>query len=370
MPFRFLRRVVLFSLIVTALPGLSFAAQPAQAAEADAADGKWDIMVYNDGDRVRGHLLRRDGDVLVFQSPRFGELRVATSEAMIESSNPAVAPESPTAPAAPNTQVRANPAAGATAAKPVVPEISPVEDAGEQLHAWEYFYPSMLARQLRQFFGPWQGRFSFSTEIVSDTTDHTDLALDTTLHRKWTHDDVQLTGRYDYAETAKVPTTDLAKFNAAWRHDLTKRWFTTYNPAVEWNRISAPASADYLLVHQELGAGVTLLNVPNRQLRVGLSENRFDVWQTAMAGQHTSENAESAFAEATWHLPWRITLNERGVYYFKLDSEKNGWENHFQVDKKLTETLSIGVLHEVRYNNPDSRVTDYSRLKFMIGLDF
>jgi hypothetical protein len=363
MPFQSLRQVVLAMLVLASLPRMPLAAHGTEA----AADGQWDILVYNDGDRVRGHLLRRDGDVLVFQSPRFGELRVATSEAMIESTNPAVPPESPTAPAAPK------PSAPVVAVKPTVPELSPVPETGESgepPHAWEYFYPSMLARQLREFFGPWQGRFAFSTEIVSDTTDRSDLALEATLHRKWERDDVQLTGRYDYAETEKLPTTDLAKFNAAWRHDFTKRWFSTYNPAVEWNRISAPATADYLLLHQELGAGVTLVNVPKRQLRVGLSENRFDVWQTALEGRHTSENSESAFAEATWHLPWRITLNERGVYYFKFDSEKDGWENHFQVDKKLTETLSISVLHEMRYNNPDSRVTDYSRLKFMLGLDF
>lgn len=379
--FRFRPRRILLGLlgtglILSAVHGRELTPAPAMVdasgePAAAPAPEKWDILIYNDGDRTRGHLLRRENGMLVFQSVRFGELRVPASEAMIET------PDGPPSPPPPAPAVSPAPPAKAVVQADTPPTPAPPSAATEEaveaedhLRAWEYFYPTVLARQLRDLFGAWQGRFAFSTEIVSDTTDHSDLALDLSLHRKWTRDDLQLTTRYDYAESAKVTTTDLAKANAAWRHDLNKRWFTTYNPAVEWNRIGATTSADYLLLHQELGAGVTLLNRDKRQLRVGLSENRFDVWQTDTGGSHSSENSESAFVEAVWQLPWRITLNERGVYYFQLNSERDGWENHFEVNKKLTETLSIGVLHEVRYNNPDVRVTDYSKLKFMLGLDF
>ena len=86
--------------------------------------------------------------------------------------------------------------------------------------------------------------------------------------------------------------------------------------------------------------------------------------------RHEESNAESVFVEAEWELPWRITLTERGVYYYALSTKEDGWENKFQIDKKLTETLSVGVLHELRYNNPDVRVSDFELLKLLIGLDF
>jgi hypothetical protein len=41
-----------------------------------------------------------------------------------------------------------------------------------------------------------------------------------------------------------------------------------------------------------------------------------------------------------------------------------------ELNKKLTETLTAAVRHEVRHNNPDVRVQDYTRLKVLFGFDF
>jgi hypothetical protein len=40
------------------------------------------------------------------------------------------------------------------------------------------------------------------------------------------------------------------------------------------------------------------------------------------------------------------------------------------VAKKLTETLSLGLRHEARYNAPDVRSADYSLLRLFLGFDF
>ena len=65
----------------------------------------------------------------------------------------------------------------------------------------------------------------------------------------------------------------------------------------------------------------------------------------------------------------RITISQRGVWYPVTD-ESDGWENRIELNKKLTETLSTSVRHEVRRNNPDGSVPDYTRLKLLFGLDF
>jgi len=44
--------------------------------------------------------------------------------------------------------------------------------------------------------------------------------------------------------------------------------------------------------------------------------------------------------------------------------------NKIELDKKFTETLSIGLRHELRHNNPDVRAADYRLLRLIIGFDF
>lgn len=315
-----------------------------------------DELVYRDGDRLRGYLISDDETEWVFHSKRFGELRVSKTIASVVRS--AIAEDL-------GPPVELNPE---TEADLTISE----ETEKKNLLPWDYLNPTFLTNYLRDLFGPWNGRFSFSTELISDTTDRSTITLAARLRRKWERDDVVMNLRYDYTETEGLTTRDLAKMSASWRHDFESRLFALYIPLLEWNRNyqSAGIIADYLLVQQEFGAGVSLLNRDDRQLRVGLSENRFDVWITEPTGSHEGTNVESVFVEAEWVLPWRITLTERGVYYFDLGSKDDGWENKFQVDKQLTETLSIGLLHELRENSPDVRVSDYRLLKLLIGLDF
>jgi hypothetical protein len=84
---------------------------------------------------------------------------------------------------------------------------------------------------------------------------------------------------------------------------------------------------------------------------------------------HDSRGVISTFQETDLTLPWRITITQRGVWYPVRD-QKDGWENRVELNKKLTETLSTSVRHEIRRNNPDGTAQDYTRLRLMFGLDF
>jgi hypothetical protein len=196
------------------------------------------------------------------------------------------------------------------------------------------------------------------------------------LQRKWKSDEVQLDGRYDFATANGETSADMIRANGSWRHDLPSQIFGTYRPSIEWNRnyyqdSGRDVPADYLLLQQEIGTGFNLLNSEKNKLRTGVSENIFSVWVTPeeLRSQDT-RTVESAFVEAEMKLPWRISISDRGTFYYSIVRDTEGWENHFQIDKKLTETLSMGMQHEVRTNNPGLRVSDYRRLKFLFGLDF
>jgi hypothetical protein len=324
-----------------------------------AAGPLTDVLIYTDGDRVRGRFMERVGDTLVFQSEKFGLLKVPAATARVEQG--------------------ALPAASKAVTHNRATEvISPPSEHPEPTDTteptgWARFSPYALTQAMREFFGPWHGRFAVSSEIVSDTTARNNTMVEAKLNRKWTNDEVEGTIRYDYTKTENVTTKDVIKFAGSWRRDFKSKLFSVYRPSVEYNRAFKNPSgiySDYVLVQQEIGAGVNVFTTPQRKLRLGVSENLFDVWVTDPFSQHTAQTSESAFAEIEWTLPWKLRLTERGVWYYSFANNTDGWENRVELNKKLTETLSVAIRHETRHNNPDVRTQDYTLLRLLIGLDF
>jgi hypothetical protein len=326
------------------------AAKPAAATPAPA---KVDILVYNDGDRVRGHLIDRSVDSWVFMSERFGLLRVPLADAK-------VIPGTPEAAAA---IARANKEEARRKAE---------EAENVAVLSWSRLSPFALADMLRDFFGPWHGRFAFSTQVINNGSETTNETVAANLKRKWATDNLELNARYDFSDTNHVTTTDIFKADATWRHDFPDKLFALYTPSVEWNRAYFVnlIPANYVLLQQEIGVGVTAIAKPTLSLRLGVAENIFNVWQTSPPESSSKDNAESLFAELDWKLPWRMTLTERGVWYYSIESQRDGWENKLELDKKLTETFTVGIRHEVRHNSPDVHVQDYTLLKLLMGVDF
>lgn len=359
------RRGQLQFAIVLALVGAGWLAQPChaaptgvlqpaateKAAEAKPADKReLDELVYADGDRVRGHFIKQEGDTILFKSERFGLLHVPAKDAQL------------------------------TLAKPTAAAVAAVEaekPKGEKTEIWQWpFSPIAMAKALGQFFGSWHGKFAVSTGVMHDTAEHDSVSAQAKVQRKWKNDEVQINGSYDFATANEVTSTDMLRANGSWRHDLPSQFFGTYRPSIEWNRnyyrdSAHTQPADYFLLQQEIGTGINVLNSEKNKVRAGVSENIFSVWVTPepLRSQNT-RTVESAFLEAEAKLPWRISISDRGIFYYSIARDTEGWENHFQIDKKLTETLTMGVQHEVRTNNPGLNVADYRRLKFLFGFDF
>jgi hypothetical protein len=127
---------------------------------------------------------------------------------------------------------------------------------------------------------------------------------------------------------------------------------------------------DYVLLQQEIGAGLNLWASNKTKVRTGVSENLFDTWGLVPGGEHTSSTSESAFLENELKLPWSLLLVQRGVYYYSIATATDGWENRIELTKKFTKTLSTALRHEVRRGSPDGKAQDYTRLRLMFGVDF
>lgn len=320
----------------------------AQPPAEDATDATRDILVYKDGDRLRGQLVRRTDQAIVFKSDRFGELLVRAADAVVIKAE--------------------KPAPAASAPEPGMPAEKAEE---ERVSVWNHFSPAVLTASVREFFGPWHGRAAVSSEVVTDTAEHKKLDLELKLSRKFKKDMVEISARYDFDQTNDVTTIDMAKGTGSWRHEFNKKQFMQYRPTAEWNRASVLRGlrSEYLLLQQEIGFGVHLWTTPVRKVRLGLSANLFDLWNFEPDADHTSRAVASTFEEIEFVLPWRMTLQQRGVWY-PVESRRDGWENRIELSKNLTETLSVALRHEIRRNSPDGAALDYTRLKMLVGLDF
>lgn len=357
-------RVRVFPRALAAVVAAWFAcagATPRVRAAAEAPPQSRDTLVYKNGDRITGSVVSASPEVIVFASERFGELRAKPEEVVVI---PGVKAPEAAAPAA-----TAKPAALATAE--AANQVAAARADAERVSVWDRFSPSVLTARVRNLFGPWNGRFSFSIEEVSDIAERENLSFESSLRRKWTRNELQLSGRFDYAETDGVRTTDLVKASGSWRHEFTKNYFAQYRPSGEWNRASKRQGVpnDYVLLQQELGIGYHVFTSATRKLRLGVSQNRFDIWNTAPTPEHDSRSVQSLFEEIELKLPWRIGITQRGVWY-PVGDARDGWENRIEVNKKLTETLSTALRHEMRRRNPDGSAQDYSKTKLLLAFDF
>lgn len=292
-----------------------------------------DVLVYRDGDRVQGRLVRQEAGVIVFQSPRFGEIRVAVAEATVEMDPSTHAVTVPSQP---------NPSAATPVAAP--------------------------ARV-------WHGRLAVDIQWVSDDKDKRDTSLLARTERKWADDELRLEAHYDVKRADGKVSEDFLRTTGYWRHDLPRRFFVLYTPVVEWDRAFtglAPVApvAKYVLTQQQAGLGYSLLDAEPFILRVGVAENWLGLWLYEPADVALDAWFESAFVEAEFQLPWSVELREFGQLYAYHGDAELGWDNTVELSKRLTDALSLSLRHEYRSNRPSLKGSDYAKLKLLLGFDY
>lgn len=331
------------------------------APAADAAVAS-QVLIFKDGDRLSGRLLRQEGDILVFESRHAGELRVPVDAARVET----LTPNQATAPAGVAAPAAIVAAGGSAAAQAAAAAGAP---PGTTTPWWKS--PGAFSENVVNFLGAWKGHFGVGLSLVDDQGHGENLGADLSFSRKWTNDEAKFETHYYYAETDDVVKTDLFKGSGIIRHDFKGPVFVSYRPTVEWNRnhFVDNQPADYVLGQHSIGVGLNLIDTPGRKAGIGVAENIFDLW-TLDTDEHSTRDTQSLFAEIDWELPWRISINGRATWYYSLATNDRGREDQFDVTKKFSDTLSLGLRWESRQNNPDERIADYSLLRFQLGVDF
>lgn len=304
-----------------------------------------DVLVFPDGDRVQGSFVRRENGKIVFQSPRFGNLTVPENEATVEITTPPAPPVAATLPM----------------------DATPATEEEEALARFR----KRIKRDIVRWWEPWRGRIAVSTDVVHDSKERSAFLVEGRFVRELAKDEIRVEPRYEYREEGGRTTVDFFRGFGYWRHDFNPRYFTLYRPTIERNQVNDGnfQPFPYTLLQQQAGVGVHIFKEKNRELRVGVAENFFNVW-AINDDTRSSERVESIFIEAEVRLPWRVAITERGIWYYSVTSGDQGLDHEVELSKKLTESLSLGFRHEYRKNNPDVRVTDYERVRLLLGYDF
>ena len=322
---------------------------------AATATGRADTLVFkSNGDRLAGTYVSTENGQIVFNTERFGIMRVGQTDAVVEVDKPAV-----------------------VAAQPAVAESKVTEGAAA-------FQSSMAsssadAAQLAMTphaesapkVNPWHVRLAFSTELTHDTADRTEWIFELRLERKWAKDELRIEPRYEFRSENDNTTADLFKVHGYYRHDIGRWWFLQYLPYYELNRQYTYQNLplDYQYLRNEFGGGVRVVDQPGKILRVGVAKSFYNI-HLIKYDQDVALDGESVFVEAELDLPWRVSIRDRGQFLWYSDGDDQGAANEVEVTKHLTDFWWIGIRHEFRMNAPELQGDDMSKLKLFLGVDF
>lgn len=226
-------------------------------------------------------------------------------------------------------------------------------------------------RQAAVAHSDWRGRVAITIDRTRSAGHQDSLALDLRLQREWKRDEVKIESTYDLRRDDRRRNADTLKTSTQWVRKVSDRYFGTYRAISEWNRSTVYNGRDtsYFLLQQEFGAGVSFAVANGRRVRLGLSENTFNLW-VRPNDLSTTGNNESVFAEVEWALPWDARLVHRGVVFYSRKHGTIGVENSVELSRRISRTLSLSLKHELREDMPDVRLQDYNNLRLLLGYDF
>jgi hypothetical protein len=332
------RRALSATLLALFLAPPALASPPVPPAEPAL---QW--LVYHDGTRLPGHLLRREGEDLVFLSPRFGELRVSSREATLA---PSALPAPPAGPSAiPPAPPAPNPAPVVTATPP-----PPAPDA-------------------------WRGRVSASLETIVEADKRNNLIFALRLNRKWRKHEVIFNTSYELREENERTATDLVRSDLLLRHDWENRWYLQYRLQADYNRSFRVANFDlpYLFTRQDAVIGYRLIDGPRGMLRLGTGPVHyfFTLVDAEVSAGQEQLYAMGEFVEASLTLPWRTRLfgrftNLHDYSEFSISS----FETELELTRRLTDEFSLTFRYEDRRSIPGVNIQDRSLLRLFLGYDF
>jgi len=301
-----------------------------------------DWLEFKNGERVAGHYVKTDGDMIFFQSTRFGELHVSTDEARVQFSPPPPSPVSVTG------------AAASAMASALAARIAATESTAA---------PPAIATQERH---KWKGRIDTLFDFVWDNHN-------TSRETKVQGNAERLSGKehylaylnIDYLYNQNTLVQDRLEGKFTWEHQLSHSLYSIAEP-------------DYLheirqtRIHQyqvRTGLGTQLFQTDRSQVRVAVLAyfSRLDI---PAAHSRTYDVYPAVRLDSEWEIWHGLKFKQEGNAYYIPSSGTGGVDNTLSLVKDLFGGITLTLQHEYHHEEITNASITRNELKLLLGYAF
>lgn len=296
-------------------------------------------LIYDDGNKVSGQLISANVEGGLFQSDRFGEIAYSTEDARFQSGlEDGFVPTKDTPVPSDSEPVVANVASEPAAKKnPWIPDSWHIDGS----FLWKSGDTERSNESDIEFGASWLGESTTSR--------------------------LTLRNKYKFKNSKTDTNEQSARFR--WIRNNTSRLYTMFDVYGERDQSELlDIDNDYFLFTSGGGGGLHFDWKDTNVARIGLLYN----WMyLKLLDYDVSVDVDvwSVFLSLDFDLTERITLHQWAKYYL-WESGSNGIESEIDLNYRITEHLSLGLLHKYEDEAPSIQTTHDNELKVYTRLKF
>ena len=301
-----------------------------------------DWLEFNDGESVVGHYVKTENNVIVFQSSRFGLLKVSVNDAHVVPGSVTTSAAPPVTPAT----VKVTPATATSKPPPTNSTAAP---------------PAMAAAQRRK----WKGRIDVLLDYVWDIIDNQETRVQLNAERLSGNEHYVVYGNIDYLYNNHLLQPDRREGTFTWEHQLNK---TLYSIAeTDYLHEIRQSSVDQYQVR--LGVGARLFETDRSQVRVAVLSyfSRLDI----PAVDQRIENVYPAIRlDAKWQIFHGLKFEQEGTAYYIPNGGESGIDNKVSLVKDIFGGITLTLQHEYHQTEIPNASDTRNELKLLLGYAF
>lgn len=331
---------------------LPFLALAAAADEPAAPSAPVYEMVFKNGDRLTGTVLKREKGKITFHSEVAGDLVVEATQVTLTEKPTKEAPASRLASAPP------------PAARPPSPPPAAAAPAQPAIGWWWPWWVRRPFATLEPIVNRWTGKveFGYGNQLTNIRTVTTDLRIQA--ERNVGPDDFQVKDTYLYGSSSGVPSTDQSEFDFQWRHNLDERLFYQMLTTYGWDKVrlindqieqTADLGYKFLATHTQtlnIGAGIMgqYLNATGISERANYLGHVFEDYTYKISGRYTfTENASAQYSPQR-EARFGVLLPNLGTAV-SPEALNYSYNFHATLQGKMTDHLSLNLHFDYSYDN-------------------
>ncbi|HXA79752.1 MAG TPA: DUF481 domain-containing protein [Opitutaceae bacterium] len=301
-----------------------------------------DWLEFNNGESVVGHYVKTENNIIIFQSSRFGLLKVSVNDAHVATGSVTTPAAPPVTPAT----VKVTPATAASKPPPTNTTAAP---------------PAMAAAPRRK----WNGRIDVLLDFVWDVVTNREIRVQGTTERLSGKEHYVFYGNIDYLYNDHLLQQDRREGKFTWEHQLTPKLYTIAEPDY-LHEIRQTGVDQYQM---RVGIGASLFQTDRSQMRVAVLSyfSRLDI----PAVDRRVENVYPALRlDSKWQILHGLKFEQEGTAYYIPNGGESGVDNKTSLTKDIFGGITLTLQHEYHHEEIPSASATRNELKLLLGYTF